>query len=206
MSEYRSFTGGVFETNCYALEAPEGWILFDAPDGACDWVVRQEIELRLLLLTHGHIDHIQDVAKIKRRFGCPVGVHLASAPMLSDREFFRNFGFELEIEPVTPDLLIEATSSREFLGMNFEILEVPGHCPGSLCFFSRENELLIGGDVLFAGGVGRWDLPGGDGDLLFAGIREKLYPLGNSVTVLPGHGPATTIGNERRANPFVRPL
>ena len=206
MIEYRSFTGGIFETNCYALEAPEGWILFDAPDGACDWVVRQEIELRLLLLTHGHIDHIQDVAKIKHRFGCPVGVHPASAPMLSDREFFRNFGFEIAIEPVTPDLLIEATPCREFLGMNFEILEVPGHCPGSLCFFSREHELLIGGDVLFAGGVGRWDLPGGDGDLLFAGIREKLYPLGDSVTVLPGHGPATTIGNERRANPFVRPL
>ena len=95
MIEYRSFTGGIFETNCYALEAPEGWILFDAPDGACDWLVQQEIELRLLLLTHGHIDHIQDVAKIKRRFGCPVGVHPASAPMLSDREFFRNFGFRV---------------------------------------------------------------------------------------------------------------
>ena len=126
--------------------------------------------------------------------------------MLSDREFFRNFGFEIAIEPVQPDLLIEATRSRSFLGMDFEILEVPGHCPGSLCFYSRQDELLIGGDVLFAGGVGRWDLPGGDGDLLFAGIREKLYPLGDNVTVLPGHGPATTIGAECLANPFVRPL
>ena len=160
------------------------------------------IELRLLLLTHGHIDHIQDVAKIKRRFGCPVGVHPGSAPMLSDREFFRDFGFQFEIEPVTPDLLIEATLSRDFLGMNFEVLEVPGHCPGSLCFFSRANELLIGGDVLFAGGVGRWDLPGGDGDLLFAGIREKLYPLGDNVTVLPGHGPPTSIGAERSVESF----
>src|SRR5262245_32742917 len=86
MIEYRSFTGGIFETNCYALEAPEGWILFDAPDTACDWLVQQGIELRLLLLTHGHIDHIQDAAKIKRRFGCPVGVHPDGAPMLSDRE------------------------------------------------------------------------------------------------------------------------
>ncbi len=160
MMKYRSFTGGIFETNCYALEAPEGWILFDAPDGTCDWLVREGIELRLLLLTHGHIDHIQDVAKIKKRFGCPVGVHPDSAPMISDANFFRDFGFQFEIEPVQPDLLIEATPARDFLGMNFEILEVPGHCPGSLCFFSRENELLIGGDVLFAGGVGRWDLPG----------------------------------------------
>ena len=88
--------------------------------------------------------------------------------------------------------------------MNFEIFEVPGHSPGSLCFLQRESQLLIGGDVLFAGGVGRWDLPGGDGELLFAGIREKLFPLGDGITVLPGHGPTTTIGVERQTNPFVR--
>jgi len=203
MIEYKTFTGGIFETNCYALEAPEGWILFDAPDGAFDWLVSEAIDLRLLLLTHGHIDHIQDLARIKKRFGCRVGVHPESAPMISERDFFRDFGFGFEIEPVQPDLLIGATASRDFLGMNFEILEVPGHCPGSLCFFSRENALLIGGDVLFAGGVGRWDLPGGDGELLFAGIREKLSSLGDKVTVLPGHGPSTTIGVERRTNPFV---
>jgi glyoxylase-like metal-dependent hydrolase (beta-lactamase superfamily II) len=68
----------------------------------------------------------------------------------------------------------------------------------------RSDELLIGGDVLFAGGVGRWDLPGGDGDLLFNGIKTKLFPLGDTVTVLPGHGPPTTIGQERRTNPFVQ--
>jgi hydroxyacylglutathione hydrolase len=204
MIEYRSFTGGIFETNCYALKAPDGWMLFDAPDGACDWLVQEGMELRLLLLTHGHIDHIQDVARIQGRFGCPLGVHPESAPMISDPDFFRGFGFQFEVEPVKPDLLIEATSSRDFLGMNFEILEVPGHCPGSLCFYSRKNELLVGGDVLCAGGVGRWDLPGGDGELLLAGIREKLYSLGDEITVLPGHGPATTIGAERRTNPFVR--
>ena len=120
-----------------------------------------------------------------------------------DPEFFRSAGFQLEIEPVEPDFLIEATPARKFLGLELEILEVPGHCPGSLCFYSRSEKLLIGGDVLFAGGVGRWDLPGGDGDLLFRGIKEKLYPLGDDVIVLPGHGPATTIGAERRTNPFV---
>ena len=204
MIPYQTFTGGIVETNCYVLEAPDGSILFDAPDGACDWLVRQSIEPRLLLLTHGHIDHVLDVAKIKRRFGCPIGIHADSAPMISNEKFFRDYGFQFEVEPVEPDLLIAATSSQDFLGMNFEVLEVPGHCPGSLCFFSREHELLIGGDVLFAGGIGRWDLPGGDGELLFAGIREKLYSLGDNVTVLPGHGPPTTIGAERRGNPFVR--
>ncbi len=202
--DYQTFTGGIFETNCYAFPAPGGWILFDAPEGACDWLVRAGIAPSLLLLTHGHIDHILDVAKIKKRFGCPIGIHPESAPMISDASFFHDFGFHFEIEPVTPDLLIEAAPSRAFLGMDFAVLEVPGHCPGSLCFLAREDALLVGGDVLFAGGVGRWDLPGGDGELLFAGIREKVYPLGDEITVLPGHGPATTIGAERQANPFVR--
>ncbi len=144
-----------------------------------------------------------DLAKIKARFGCQIGCHADTVPMISDPEFFRRAGFGLEVEPAEPDFLIEATAAREFLGLNFEIFEVPGHSPGSLCFLQREAQLLIGGDVLFAGGVGRWDLPGGDGDLLFAGIKEKLFPIGDEVTVLPGHGPPTTIGRERRTNPFL---
>jgi len=201
---YKSFCGGIFETNCYLIEAPEGPILFDAPDGTCDWLINEGITPKLLLLTHGHFDHIPDVAKIKRRFNCQLGCHSETVPMISDPEFFRNAGFQLEIEPATADFFIEATPARDFLRCEMEVLEVPGHCPGSLCFHLRQDQLLVGGDVLFAGGVGRWDLPGGDGDLLFRGIREKLYPLGDDVTVLPGHGPATTIGDERRSNPFVR--
>jgi hydroxyacylglutathione hydrolase len=202
--KYETFCGGIFETNCYLLHAPQGPVLFDAPEGASEWVAAsQKAELKLLLLTHGHIDHIGDVAKIKRRFHCPIGCHAETVPMISEPDFFRNFGFALEIEPTQPDFLIEETASRDFLGLNFEIFDVPGHSPGSLCFFSREEKLLIGGDVLFAGGVGRWDLPGGDSELLFRGIKTKLFPLGDDVTVLPGHGPPTTIGEERRSNPFL---
>jgi glyoxylase-like metal-dependent hydrolase (beta-lactamase superfamily II) len=201
--KYESFCGGIFETNAYLLNAPGGAILFDAPDGACGWVEGLGVELKLLLLTHGHFDHVPDVAKIKRRFGCPIGCHPDTIPMISDPEFFRSFGFQLELEPVTPDLSIEATPQGEFLGLPMEVLEVPGHCPGSLCFFLRLEKLLIGGDVLFAGGVGRWDLPGGDAEVLFSGIRQKLFPLGDDVLVLPGHGPPTKIGEERLTNPFV---
>lgn len=201
---YQSFCGGIFETNCYLLHAPEGCILFDAPEGACERVRSLGVDLKLLLLTHGHIDHVQDVARIKRQFGCPIGCHPLTVPMISDREFFRSFGFALEIDPVQPDFVIEETQSRNFLGADFLILEVPGHCPGSLCFFSRNDKLLIGGDVLFAGSIGRGDLPGGDIDLLIDGIREKLFPLGDDVTVLPGHGAPTKIGTERRTNPFFR--
>src|SRR5256885_6863359 len=77
---YESFCGGIFETNCYLLRAPEGWILFDAPDGACDWLESHKIDLKLLLLTHGHVDHVQDVARIKRQFDCPIGCHRLTAP------------------------------------------------------------------------------------------------------------------------------
>ena len=204
MLTYKTFCGGIFETNCYLVSAPEGWIIFDAPDGACDWLSVCNVDVKLLLLTHGHVDHVQDVAKIKQHFNCPIGCHADTAPMISDREFFRSFGFELEIEPAKPDFLIEETPARNFLGLEFQVLEVPGHCPGSLCFFARKDELLIGGDVLFAAGVGRWDLPGGNEELLFDGIRNKIFPLGDNVTVLPGHGPPTKIGTERLTNPFVR--
>jgi hydroxyacylglutathione hydrolase len=200
--DYKKFCGGIFETNCYLLKAPQGWILFDAPDGTCEWVRSLGVDLKLLLLTHGHIDHVQDIAKIKRQFGCLIGCHPLTAPMISDREFFRSFGFELEIEPARPDFLIEATPSRDFLGAQFQVLEVPGHCPGSLCFFLPDDRLLIGGDVLFAGSIGRGDLPGGDINLLVEEIRKKLFPLGDEVTVLPGHGPHTLIGTEKKTNPF----
>ncbi len=180
---YETFCGGIFETNCYLVKAPEGWILFDAPDGACDWLISRNVNPKLLLLTHGHFDHIPDVVKIKHHFGCQIGCHPLTAPMISDPEFFRSFGFQLEIEPVEPDFFVEETSARKFLGLEMQVLEVPGHCPGSLCFFSGQNQLLIGGDVLFAGSVGRGDLPGGDLDLCCPATArpQKSAPNGRRI-------------------------
>jgi glyoxylase-like metal-dependent hydrolase (beta-lactamase superfamily II) len=123
--------------------------------------------------------------------------------MVTERDFFLKFGFTWEIEPITPGFLIDEAESLELGGIDFKVLLVPGHCPGSLCFLWKKEHILFGGDVLFAGGVGRWDLPGGDAELLFHGIREKVFPLGDDITVLPGHGPATKIGIERRSNPFL---
>src|SRR5437879_8633883 len=171
-----TFCGGIFETNCYLFSAPEGPILFDAPDGSCEWLEKRKVDLKLLLLTHGHIDHVGNVAKIKRRFNCPIGCHPDTAPMISDPDFFRNFGFGFEIEPVTPDFFIQETSERNFPGVKFQVLEVPGHCPGSLCFFSCGEKLLIGGDVLFAGAVRRWDFAGGGGPRSCPRIKAKRLP------------------------------
>ncbi len=197
-----TFTGGIFDTNCFYL--PEARLLIDAPQGAASWLEKNGHRVELLLLTHAHIDHVVDAARIKQEHQCRVGYHADSVEMLTDPHFFQRLGFGWEIAPVAADFLISETDTVNFQGIDFQVLEVPGHCPGSLCFLAKEARLLFGGDVLFAGGVGRWDLPGGDGDLLFDGIRKKIYPLGDDITVLSGHGPATKIGIERKTNPFVR--
>lgn len=201
MNQFKMFTGGVLDTNSFLYSAPEGNILFDAPQGAD--AAFADTPIHLLLLTHGHFDHVADAAAIIKRHGCQVAFHAETAPMVSDREFFRRWGFELEIEPFQGNFLLDETPSRTLLGVDMSIYYVPGHSPDSLCFFFPKERTLVGGDVLFRGGVGRWDLPGGNGDLLFTGIREKLFPLGDDVIVLPGHGPSTTIGREKTDNPFL---
>lgn len=199
-----SFTGGIFDTNCYLLRLAGGNVLIDAPQGVVQWLESLDLKVDLLLLTHAHIDHVMDAAEIKRRFSCPIAGHPDSEPLLSDPGILKRFGFNLEFEQVALDRQVVESKGEDFLGRNFQVFEVPGHCPGSLCFLDLEEDLLFGGDVLFAGGIGRWDLPGGDLQVLLKGIREKLMPLPDNVRVLPGHGPVTTIGIERRMNPYAR--
>lgn len=204
MLQIQTFIGGIFDTNAYLILAPGGHILFDAPTGASDWMRKIGAKPDLLIITHGHVDHIDDAAKIKRIFGCQVAYHRDSLPLITDPDFFKRFGFYFEATPVNPDFLIEETPELNLCGLTFRVLLVPGHCPGSLCFYSSAHQFLIGGDVLFAGGVGRTDLPGGDHELLIRGIREKLLILPEATRVLPGHGPATSIGEERKTNPFLQ--
>ena len=202
MLQFKSFTGGPYETNCFLVDAPGGKVLFDAPEGADEEFAGEKIGL--LVLTHGHWDHTADAAAIQRRHGCPVACHAETVPMVSDENFFQRAGFPLRIDTLRPDRIVEEGAGQDFLGLKLDVLDVPGHCPGSLCFHAPDDGLLVGGDVLFRGGVGRWDLPGGDGELLCRGIREKLFSLPDSTAVLPGHGPATTVGTEKATNPFVR--
>jgi glyoxylase-like metal-dependent hydrolase (beta-lactamase superfamily II) len=203
MLQFKSFTGGPYETNSFLVQAPGGRVLFDAPEGADAEFAGEKIDL--LVLTHGHWDHTADAAAIQRRHGCAVACHADTVPMLTEGDFFERSGFPLRIETLQPDRMVAEGAGQDFLGLDLDVLEVPGHCPGSLCFHAPGDGVLIGGDVLFRGGVGRWDLPGGDGELLVRGIREKIFPLPEATVVLPGHGPATTVGEEKATNPFVRP-
>ncbi len=199
--KFKVFTGGPLDTNAFFLETPSGNLLFDAPQGADAFFANHKIDW--LLLTHGHFDHVMDAAKIQRRHGCRVGFHPDTTVMVGDGSFFKKHGFDIEFEPITPDLLIEEGALAGVGGFELSALHVPGHCPGSLCFYLPELKTLVGGDVLFRGGVGRWDLPSGDGPLLFEGIRTKVFALPGETVVLPGHGPETTVGHERATNPFV---
>ena len=194
-------TGGIFDTNCFFL--PAHGILIDAPQTALAWLKKRGFRVSTLLLTHAHIDHVWDAAAVRREHGCRVGYHADGTEMLTEPGYFKRFGMNWEIETVAADFLIEETPKLTVDGLDLSVLLVPGHCPGSLCFLAKEARILFGGDVLFDGGVGRWDLPAGDGLLLFQGIREKVFALEDDITVLPGHGPATKIGIERKTNPYV---
>jgi hydroxyacylglutathione hydrolase len=202
MIRFEQFTGGLLETNAFLLRGPSGNVLIDAPPDADEHFSGEKIDA--LILTHGHFDHVIDAAAIQRRHGCPVFFHRDTAPMVTDPDFFRDWGFSFEVQPVHGGELLEETPAWSVAGLSFQIFEVPGHCPGSLCFYSAAEGTLFGGDVLFRGGVGRWDLPGGDHDLLISGIRTKLLPLPEATRVFPGHGPATTIGLERASNGWLR--
>jgi glyoxylase-like metal-dependent hydrolase (beta-lactamase superfamily II) len=161
-------------------------------------------DVRALVLTHGHWDHTADAAAVQRRHGCRVLCHVDAVPMVSEKDFFERHGFPLQVEPLVPDGLLAEGRGQDLLGLSTDVLDVPGHCPGSLCFYLPDQSALIGGDVLFRGGIGRWDLPGGDGEILLLGIREKILPLPGETTVLPGHGPTTTVAEEKANNPFLR--
>lgn len=197
----KMFTGGALETNAYLIACPEGNLLVDAPEGAARAFADDRISL--LLLTHGHFDHVWDAAEVARIHGCPVAMHPVTEELLADRNLLRRLGLDLEVEPVAAGRKLKEERDVRLLGRTFDLLEVPGHCPGSVCLHDAACGVLYGGDVLFRGGVGRWDLPGGDRELLLSGIREKLLVLPPDTVVFPGHGPATTIGEERLSNPYL---
>lgn len=195
------FTGGLFDTNCFFLR--QHGILIDAPQDAAGWLQARGYKVRTLLLTHGHIDHVWDAARIQREHGCRVGCHAECVPMIGEPDFFQRLGFNWEIETLSADFLIAETGSLLVEGVDFQTFDLPGHCPGSLGFLWKAERILFGGDVLFAGSIGRADLPGGDLEVLLQSIHTKLMPLPDDLRLLPGHGPATTIGIEREHNPYV---
>jgi glyoxylase-like metal-dependent hydrolase (beta-lactamase superfamily II) len=157
-----------------------------------------------ILLTHGHIDHAAGAAELAARSSAPIEGPQREDAFWIDQlpEQSRMFGFPLSAA-FTPDRWLEDGDTVSFGKVVLEVLHTPGHTPGHVCFFHRPSRLAIVGDVLFAGSIGRTDFPRGNHAALIRSIRQGLWPVGDDVEFIPGHGPMSTFGEERQSNPFV---
>ena len=208
----RAITVGPFQENCYLLtdgETPDA-VLVDPGDEGARLVAAIEdggFVLRALWITHGHIDHVGAIADVKRRFDVPVCLHPADRP-LYDRatEQGRLYGLHVETPP-PPERALADGDALTVGALTFHVMHVPGHSPGHVAFVG--HGMVFGGDCLFAGSIGRTDLPLSDPRALTRSL-ERFAALPADTVVHPGHGPATTIGEENRSNPFlngaVRPI
>jgi hydroxyacylglutathione hydrolase len=201
------YTGGIAQTNGWLLETPAGVVAVDAPEGFARWLEERGIRLQALFLTHQHFDHVLDAAQIQRKHGCHLYAFAAHSRQLTLEALFNMAtGMGFSVEPYSVDEILEGRSRITVAGIDWQLMHVPGHSPDSLCFYDQADSLLFGGDVLFADGIGRTDFPGGSTRQLLSGIAEKLLVLPDDVRVFPGHGPETTIGDERASNPYLQDL
>jgi hydroxyacylglutathione hydrolase len=185
-------------------------VLIDPGDevaGLVAFAERHNLTIRHILLTHAHVDHVTGVAAAKRTFDVPIYLHRDDL-FLYEQAVEMGALFGLKVEPQPPiDVYYTPTDVITFGAYEVRPHHTPGHCPGGVCLQigrkgERGNELFVG-DTLFAGSIGRTDLPGGNYEVLIGSIRNVLFPFGDDAIVRPGHGPATTIGQERRTNPFL---
>lgn len=208
--QIKTFCFNPFSENTYIIfnEAGSSWIV----DPGCsdqseekellDFIGDHKLRLEALLLTHAHIDHILGNDFIYREFGLKPIMHSNELGLLrSAAALAQMYGIPYS-KSEEPERFLEDKEVLKLGDQNWECILCPGHSPGSICFYNKTEEVLIGGDVLFNGSIGRTDLPGGDHDGLLRNIRNRLFVLDPKTIVLPGHGEPTTIRHEMETNPF----
>lgn len=198
-----------YQQNCSLIWDPDSKVgaLVD-PGGEPEHllsIIRQEgITIQAILLTHGHLDHVGATAILKKRLQVPIiGPHKGDDYWLHDLAGQARWMGFAPVEQFEPTRWLEEGDKVQVGNIELEVLHIPGHTPGHVIFFDRTGQLAWVGDVLFAGSIGRTDFPGGNHAQLINGITQKLWPLGDAVRFVPGHGPMSTLGKERQTNPFV---
>jgi len=203
---------GDFLANCHCLRADEQateCLLIDPglePEPLVQFLTEKGLTPVLVLLTHGHVDHIGGLETIRAHWpNIRVAVHEADAEMLCDPNANLSILAGTMVQARPADIVLgEETRFVSDLGMRFEVFHTPGHTPGGICLYAAKDGVLFSGDTLFAGSVGRSDFPGGDHEQLIDGIRQKLLTLPEETKVYPGHGPVTTLRNEKKHNMYLR--
>ncbi len=198
---------GPIMANCFIVgcEVTKEAIVIDPGDDADQILMalaKAELKVKYLVNTHGHFDHVGANKKMKEATGAQIAIHTDDEPMLS--ELSSNammFGLSAENSPPA-DILLNDGDEIRFGEITMTVIHTPGHSKGGICLSTKGH--LFAGDTLFAGSIGRTDLPGGDYDSLISSIKQKLLPLDENTRVYTGHGPETTIGNEKAVNPFLR--
>jgi len=198
-----AYTGGYVSTNGYIIDHAGECVVVDAPALFHELIKSEGLKPTHLLLTHQHFDHTEDVQALQE-MGVKVVSHSPySESLIRQKEARENWGLPINIEPFTPDILLDGKDEFAVGELKFKVAHVPGHSPDSITFYCEDLNVVFSGDTLMAGGMGRTDLPGGSEELLLDGIRHKLYTLPDDTISLSGHGPETTIGHEKEHNDFV---
>jgi glyoxylase-like metal-dependent hydrolase (beta-lactamase superfamily II) len=208
--QVRTIVSQPFEENTYVvrLDGAGEAVVIDPglePDLILDFLGEAGLKAAALLNTHGHADHIGGNEALKRAFpDAPLLIGAGDAVLLTDANLNLSAPFGLPIVSPPADRTLRDGEVVEAAGLRFVVREIPGHSPGHIVYVVEgEPAHVFGGDVLFRGGIGRWDFPGGSEAALLDGIRSKLFSLPDSTVVYPGHGPVTTVGHEKRTNPFL---
>ncbi|MFK2824358.1 MBL fold metallo-hydrolase [Bacillus sp. B190/17] len=199
---------GALQTNCYILsnQAKECIVFDPGAEGEklVQWLNKNDLKPLAILLTHAHFDHIGAVEQVRQAFNIPVYLHKEEEDWLVNPALNGSARFQLgEVSGQPADYLLKDEASLEIGSFSFQLFHTPGHSPGSVSYFFEEGNVLFAGDTLFMGSIGRTDLPGGNHEQLLKSIHDHLLTLPEEVIVLPGHGPATMIGDEMESNPFL---